>query len=51
MTLVSYVRAGVSGATSATFQVSTSIVLVSNSAAISASYNGTTQTETLAVTF
>ncbi|HXC48920.1 MAG TPA: N,N-dimethylformamidase beta subunit family domain-containing protein [Candidatus Sulfotelmatobacter sp.] len=39
------------GATSSTFQVSTSIVLVSTSAAISAIYNGTTQTETLAVTF
>jgi hypothetical protein len=39
------------GATSATFRVSTSVVLVSTSVAISASYNGTTQTNTLTVTF
>jgi hypothetical protein len=37
------------GATSATFPVTTSIVLFSTSADISASYNGTTQTATLAV--
>jgi hypothetical protein len=35
------------GATSATFTVSTSIVLVSTSAKISASYNGTSRTATL----
>jgi hypothetical protein len=35
------------GATSATFTVNTSIVLVSTSATISASYNGTTKTATL----
>ena len=39
------------GATSATFQVRTSAVLVSTSAQISAVYNGTTQTKTLAVLF
>src|SRR5882762_9648654 len=39
------------GATNATFRVSTSVVLVSTSAAISASYNGTTQTKTLTITF
>jgi hypothetical protein len=39
------------GATSATFRVSTSVVLVSTSAVISASYNGSTQSKTLAVTF
>jgi hypothetical protein len=38
------------GATSATFAVSTSVVLVSTSVTISASYNGTTQTATLSVT-
>jgi hypothetical protein len=37
------------GATSATFTVSTSFVLISTSAAISASYNGTTRTATLGV--
>jgi hypothetical protein len=37
------------GASSATFTVNTSTVLISTSAAISASYNGTTQTATLAV--
>jgi hypothetical protein len=35
------------GATSATFTVNTSIVLISTSATISASYNGTTKTATL----
>ncbi len=35
------------GASSATFTVNTSIVLISTSAAISASYNGTTKTATL----
>ncbi|PYU84803.1 MAG: hypothetical protein DMG50_03310 [Acidobacteria bacterium] len=38
------------GATSATFAVSTSVVLVSTSVTISASYNSTTQTATLSVT-
>jgi len=38
------------GATSATFALSTSVVLVSTSVTISASYNGTTQTATLSVT-
>ena len=37
------------GATSATFTVNTSFVLISTSATISASYNGTTRTATLAV--
>jgi len=37
------------GATSATFRVNTSVVLVATSANISASYNGTTKTATLAV--
>src|SRR5205807_1144689 len=37
------------GSSSATFTVNTSIVLVSTSATISASYNGTTQTASLAV--
>ena len=37
------------GATSATFTVNTSIVLVSTSANISASYNGTTKTATLGI--
>jgi len=37
------------GATSATFTVNTSIVLISTSSTISASYNGTTQTATLGV--
>jgi len=37
------------GATSATFTVRTSFVLISTSAAISASYNGTTRTATLGV--
>jgi len=37
------------GATSATFTVNTSFVLVSTSATISASYNGTTRTATLGV--
>ncbi|HKV62972.1 MAG TPA: N,N-dimethylformamidase beta subunit family domain-containing protein [Candidatus Acidoferrum sp.] len=37
------------GATSATFTVNTSVVLVSTSATISASYNNTTQTASLAV--
>jgi len=37
------------GATSATFTVTTSFVLISTSAAISASYNGTTRTATLGV--
>ena len=37
------------GSTSATFTVSTSIVLISTSATISASYNSTTQSATLAV--
>ena len=37
------------GATSATFTVNTSIVLISTSATISASYNGTTRTATLGV--
>jgi hypothetical protein len=37
------------GATSATFTVNTSIVLLSTSANISASYNGTTRTAILAV--
>jgi hypothetical protein len=39
------------GATSATFRVSTSIVLVSTSAVILATYNGTTQSKTLNVSF
>src|SRR5882762_8689476 len=38
------------GATSATFAVSTAVVLVSTSVTISASYNSTTQTATLSVT-
>ena len=38
-----------SGATSATFTVNTSIVLISTSASITASYNGTTQTASLDV--
>jgi hypothetical protein len=37
------------GATSATFKVSTSVILVSTSATISASYNGSTKTANLAV--
>jgi hypothetical protein len=37
------------GATSATFTVNTSFVLISTSSTISASYNGTTQTATLGV--
>ena len=37
------------GATSATFTVNTSFVLISTSATISASYNGTTRTATLAI--
>ena len=37
------------GATSATFMVNTSLVLISTSSTISASYNGTTQTATLGV--
>jgi hypothetical protein len=37
------------GATSATFTVNTSFVLISTSATISASYNGTTQTATLGI--
>ena len=37
------------GASSATFSVNTSIVLISTSAVISASYNGTTKTASLAV--
>jgi hypothetical protein len=37
------------GATSATFTVNTSLVLISTSATISASYNGTTRTATLEV--
>jgi hypothetical protein len=37
------------GATSATFTVNTSVVLISTSATISASYNGTTKTAILAV--
>ena len=39
------------GATSATFQVNTSMVLVTTSANISASYNGTTRTATLTIWF
>lgn len=37
------------GATSATFTVNTSLVLISTSSTISASYNGTTQTATLGI--
>jgi hypothetical protein len=37
------------GATSAKFTVNTSFVLISTSATISASYNGTTRTATLGV--
>ena len=37
------------GATSASFTVRTSVVLISTSAAVSASYNGTTQTAALGV--
>jgi hypothetical protein len=37
------------GATSATFTVSTSTVLISTSATISATYNNTTKTATLGV--
>ncbi len=37
------------GATSATFRVNTSIVLITTSATISASYNGTSRTATLAL--
>ena len=39
------------GATSATFRVNTSMVLVTTSANISASYNGTTRTATLTIWF